>query len=166
MTWKLMAAQHKPGPGNLFAALLGALLLVAPFVARASEPAPGGAPSAENALAADQALVKALRDNDVAALGKLLGDDWVVVSSHGDVAGRGPVLAAIKSGAWTHNTYTLSDPRVKLYGTVAVITTAAKTSGTFGGKPFEVALRQTDVLVWRNGAWHAVLMHESELRDS
>jgi ketosteroid isomerase-like protein len=165
MTSRLMLARHA-GPGNMLGGVLAALLLAAPCASRASEPAPAAVPSAESALAADQALAKALRENDVAALAKLLGNDWVVVSAHGDVAEREPVLAAVKAGAWTHNSYTLSDPRVKLYGPVAVITTAARTSGTFGGKPFEVALRQTDVFVWRQGAWQAVLMHEAELRDS
>ena len=161
----MMAGSVRRGRPRWPAALVALGLLSAPLAL--SGPAAGAPePTAQSALAADQELARAMRDNDVAALGRLLGDEWVVVSAFGRIAERGPVLEAIKAGDWTHHTYALSDARVRLYGTVAVITWAVKTSGTYGGKNFDVALRQTDVLVWRNGAWRAVLTHEAEMRDS
>jgi hypothetical protein len=33
------------------------------------------------------------------------------------------------------------------------------------GKSFDVAERQTDVLVWRDGGWKSVLTHETEIRQ-
>lgn len=153
------------GRGHWPAELMALGLMAAPLALCGSEPAARmTGPTEQSALAADQEVARALRDNDVAALGRLLGDEWVVVSTFGNIAERGAVLEAIRTGGWSHRSYDLSDARVRLYGTVAVITWAVKTSGTYGGKDFDAALRQTDVLVWRNGAWQAVLTHEAEMK--
>ncbi len=63
----------------------------------------------------------------------------------------------------TRKTYAISEPRVRLYGNVAVVTTLVKTSGTLQGKPFNVSERQTDVLHWQHGAWKVVLAHETKI---
>lgn len=120
-------------------------------------------PTAENALAAEKQVNQALLTSDAGALGRLLADDWIVVSAFGSVAERGPFIAAIKSGQFTRRTMDLSEPRVKIYGHTAVVTTQLKTSGTIGGKDFDVVERQTDVLVWTDGAWKSVLLHETEM---
>ena len=59
----------------------------------------------------------------------------------------------------------LSDIRVRLYGSIAVVTSKLHTSGTFMGKSFDVPERQTDVLRWEDGGWKSVLTHETEIRQ-
>src|SRR5580700_522415 len=103
-------------------------------------------PTEENALAAEQEVASALLANDVDAIGRLLTDDWVVISADGRVADRAGFLAVIKSGDFTRKTLSLSDPRVRIYGNVAVVTTQVKTSGAFMGKSFDLPECQTDVL--------------------
>jgi ketosteroid isomerase-like protein len=120
-----------------------------------------GAGTAENALAAEKEVNQALLTNDADALGRLLADDWIVISAYGGIGERDPFIAAIKSGQFTRKTMDLSDPRVKIYGNTAVVTTQLKTSGTIGGRDFDVAERQTDVLIWKDGAWKSVLLHET-----
>lgn len=124
-------------------------------------------PTAENALAADEELARAIRDNDADGIGRLLADDWAVISARGGV-GEGPSIFpdGIKSGHLTRKTYELSEPRVRLYGDTALVTTKVKTSGVFQGKPFDVTERQTDVLLWKDGGWKCVLTHETKIENN
>jgi ketosteroid isomerase-like protein len=91
----------------------------------------------------------------------LLAADWIVISAYGGVSERGGFLEAIKSGQFTRKSMDLSEPRVKIYGNTAVVTTQLKTSGTIGGRDFDVDERQTDVLIWSDGGWKSVLLHET-----
>jgi ketosteroid isomerase-like protein len=63
----------------------------------------------------------------------------------------------------TRKTFEISEPRVRLYGNTALVTTEVKTSGTFQGKPFDVTERQTDVWLWKDGGWKCVLTHETKI---
>jgi ketosteroid isomerase-like protein len=123
---------------------------------------PAVGPTVENALAADEALAKAIRDNDADGIERWLDKDWAVISGTGGV-GEGPSIFpdGIRSGNLTRKTMELSEPRVRLFGDMALVTTKVKTSGLFQGKPFDVVERQTDVLRWENGGWKCVLTHET-----
>jgi len=123
-------------------------------------------PTVENALAADQKLARAMRENDTAGIVRMLDKDWAVISTRGGL-GEGPSIFpdGIRSGYLTRSTFELSDPRVRLYGNIAVVTTKIKTSGMFNGKPFDVKERQTDVLRWTDGRWKCVLTHETTLTE-
>jgi ketosteroid isomerase-like protein len=123
-------------------------------------------PTVENALAADQELARALRDNDTAGIQRMLDKEWAVISATGGV-GEGPSIFpdGIRSGYLTRKTLELSEPRVRLFGDMAVVTTRVKTSGMFRGKPFEIQERQTDVLRWEDGAWKCIITHETKLTE-
>lgn len=124
-------------------------------------------PTAENALAADEELARAIRDNDVDAILRSLDNSWAVIATSGGV-GEGPSIFpnGIKSGYLTRKTYELSEPRVRLYGDIALVTTKVKTSGAFRGKPFDVVERQTDVLHWTGGGWKCVLTQETKIENN
>jgi len=145
---------------------IAACSLFAPIELAAAGPNPAPGPTAESALAADQELARAMRDNDAVAISRLLDNSWAVVASSGGV-GEGPSIFpdGIKSGYLTRKTYGLSEPRVQLYGDIALVTTKVKTSGMFQGKPFDVTERQTDVLLWQDGGWKCVLTHETKIAD-
>jgi ketosteroid isomerase-like protein len=122
-------------------------------------------PTTENALAAEEEITKAIRENNANAITSMLDDDWAVINTSGGVGeGKSIFPEGIKSGYLTRKTMELSEPRVRLYGDVALITSKLKTSGMFGGKPFDVTERQTDVLVWKDGAWKSVLTHETKVQ--
>ena len=93
-----------------------------------------GGPTEESALAAEQDVARALLANDANAVGRLLTEDWVVVSTYGGMADKDGFLEVIKSGQFTRKTMDLSDYRVRLYGNTAVVTSKLKTSGTLNGK--------------------------------
>jgi ketosteroid isomerase-like protein len=124
-------------------------------------------PTAENALAADEELAHAIRDNDANTILRMLDASWAVIATTGDI-GEGPSVFpnGIESGHLTRKTYELSEPRVRIYGDIAVVTSKVETSGVLQGKPFDVVERQTDVLHWTNSRWKCVLTHETKIKNN
>jgi ketosteroid isomerase-like protein len=124
-------------------------------------------PTAENALAADQELAKALQNNDTAGIYRMLDKDWAVIPSNGGVYG-GPELfpSEIRTGYRTLRVMELSEPRVRLYGDIALVTTKVRLSGQLGGKTYDnLHMRQTDVLRWAGGGWKCVLTQEAVVKE-
>jgi len=119
-------------------------------------------PTAQSALAADESISRALLANDTKTLRSLLAADWIVVSAKGGYDGRDDILQAIDAGVWTHTTLTTSSPRVRIYGTTALVTEHATVGGMSHGKLYtNIQECQTDVLVWKDGRWISELLHES-----
>lgn len=148
--------------GTLTLIIVGLLVapIASPVAAGAAKHAPG--PSAESVMAAEEELARALRDNDADGIARCLSDDWAVISARGSVGeGKSVFPEAIRSGFLKHTAYEVSEPRVRLYGNVALVTTKLHNAGTFGGKPYDVLERQTDVWLWKDGAWKCVLTHEA-----
>ena len=147
--------------GILTSIIVGLLIapLASPEVAGAAKPAPG--PTAQSVMAAEEELTRALRDNDAAGIARCLSDDWAVISARGGVGERKSIFPeGIKSGFLKHTAYEVSEPR-RLYGNLALVTTKLHNASTFGGKPYDVLERQTDVWLWKDGGWKCVLTHEA-----
>ncbi|HXB32295.1 MAG TPA: DUF4440 domain-containing protein [Puia sp.] len=122
-------------------------------------------PTVENALAADKELAMALQNNDTLGIVRMLDKDWAVITSHGDIAeGTDVFPSGIRSGHRLLNAQEISEPRVRLFGNVALVTTKLKI--VVRGKPREYNERQTDVWLWKNGAWKCILTQESDLKES
>jgi ketosteroid isomerase-like protein len=136
-------------------------LVVAPHAVAAQ---PQGGPTAASVLAADDALSTAIRENNADGITGWLDKDWAVISTRGEV-GEGVSIfpSGIQSGVLRRTTFETSEPRVRIYGDVALVTTKVKTSGVLGGKPFDVLERQTDVWLWKDGAWKCILTHETKI---
>ena len=152
--------------GILTLIIVGLLIapIASPKAAAAAKPAAG--PTTESALAADDALTKALRDDDPDGIARWLSDDWVVISARGEVGeGKSIFPNAIKSGRLKHTAYESSEPRVRLYGSVALMTTRLHNAGSslVGSehKPYDAMEIQTDVWLWKDGGWRCVLTHEA-----
>ena len=133
----------------------------------AKKPKTETGPTAEGALAADNEFAKAMKDNDANGIENLLSDDWAVIPTNGEVVeGKGTFPSGIKSGVLTKSMFQTAEPRVRLYGNTAVVTTKVVMAGVFHGKLYkDVGERQTEVWIWKDGAWKCVLTHETELKD-
>ena len=147
--------------------VLAVFVSLAPLTAvRAGAAAPG--PTAQGALSTEDAINQALLTANAGALKTLLADDWIVVSGFGAIADKSGFIQFIQLGG-PRKTMTLTEPRVRLYGDTAVVTTHLAAAGPFvkevNGKVvhscFDVKERQTDVLVWKNGGWKSELIHET-----
>ena len=142
-------------------AVIACALVVGPHVAKAQ---PEIGPNAASALAADDDLTKAIRENNGDGIARWLDKDWAVVSTTGGM-GEGPSTFpdGIKSGVLTRTTFETSEPRVRVFDNVALVTTKVKTSGMLAGKPFDVQERQTDVWLWKGNGWRCILTHETKI---
>jgi ketosteroid isomerase-like protein len=148
--------------GILTLSIVGLLIATLAIAKAAGGANPAAGPTAESAMAAEDELTRAMRENDADAIARCLSDDWAVISARGGVGeGKSIFPDGIKSGYLTRKTFDASEPRVRLYGNVALVTTKLHTAGMFGGKPFDVMERQTDVWVWKDGGWKCVLTHEA-----
>jgi ketosteroid isomerase-like protein/uncharacterized protein YciI len=124
-------------------------------------------PTVQNALAADQGLAKALQNNDTAGIVSMLDKDWAVITTQGDIAeGPGVFPSGIRTGYRTLTAMELSEPRVRLFGNVALVTTKIRLAGQRGGKTFDMDERQTDTWLWKDGSWKCILTQESNLKES
>jgi ketosteroid isomerase-like protein len=143
-----------------FVTVVSACLLVAAFAIPAA--AENAKPTEASVLAAEEGLAKAMRENNADAIPTYLSDDWAVITGHGEVGeGKSIFPDGIRSGYLIRNTFDVSEPRVRLFGDTAWVTFKLHLAGTFGGKPFEVTERETDVWTWKDGAWKCVLSHET-----
>ena len=142
------------------ALICGAVLSAGPAAAGPATP------TTQSALATDESISRALQANDTTTLHRLLASDWIVVSAKGGWDGRDDILQAIKAGVWTHTMAVTSKPRVRIYGTTALVTEHAAVSGMSMHKPYvNVQECQTDVLVWKDNGWVSELLHESYSKD-
>jgi ketosteroid isomerase-like protein len=147
-------------PAAVMVTLFAAPLAIAAVAAGAKPEA--GRPTKESALATVEGMARAMRENDAEGIAGLLSDDWAVISARGEVAeGKSVFPDGIKSGYLSRNKFEVSEPRVRLYGDMAVVTSKVRVAGMFGGKPFDVRERETDVLHWQGGGWKIVLTHET-----
>jgi len=155
------------GYSKTFARSIVSTLALVLILAAAGKAKPEARPTAENAMAAEEALAHAFRNNDADALSNLFDSSWAVITANGDVA-EGPETfpSGIKSGVRTLKTFDMSEARVRLYGNVAVITIKLDLAGVFRGKPFDVLERETDTWVWKDGRWKCVLTHESFVKHA
>lgn len=152
--------------GSIIALLVAALALGS--VADGARGATSGA-TAKSALATEEAINQALLTSNAGALEALLAGGWIVVSGFGGIAERNPFIAYVRAGDFTRKRMILSEPRVRLYGNTALVTThliaegrsVVEVKGKIFTHCFDVKERQTDVLVWANGGWKSVLLHET-----
>jgi ketosteroid isomerase-like protein len=150
--------------GILMLTIVG--LLIAPLAKAqaAGDAKPAAGLTAESVLAAEDEYIRAMRENDADGIARCLTDDWAVISAKGGL-GEGKLIFpdGVKQGYLTRTAYEFSEPRVRLYGNVALVTVKVHTAGTFVGKPFDVMERETDVWLWKDGSWKCALTHETEL---
>jgi len=140
-------------------------LLIAPLAKAqaAGDAKPATGPTAESVLAAEEEYIRAMRENDAEGIARCLSDDWAVISAKGGVGeGKSIFPDGVKQGYLTRTAYEFSEPRVRLYGNVALVTVKVHTAGTFVGKLFDVMERETDVWLWKDGTWKCALTHETQ----
>jgi ketosteroid isomerase-like protein len=113
----------------------------------------------EELLKLENAFAEAIVDNDLAGIGRLVADDWIIIDPNGEIVDRTRFFEVIKSGVLTHDIMESEDLRVRVYKDSAVVTAVTRTKGKFMGQEFSTRERATDVFVKRDGRWLCVLTH-------
>jgi hypothetical protein len=130
------------------------MVLAAVLVVLASAVAGEQAADAELALI-EQRLARAWVDGDRATIDHIIADDWTTTDLTGRVRTKAEVMADMfANGTKPVAAMSIDDVRVRLLGTVAIVT--GRTIARATGSTIDVVLRFTDVFVQRDGRWQVV----------
>lgn len=113
--------------------------------------------------AAIRAWDEAMVSNDAAAIGRFMGEEWVIVGQDGSITGKDHFLSLVASGDLTHDVMTSEDMHLRMYGETAIVITRGVSGGAYKGQPFREVERASNVFVLRDGRWVCVLTHLSRL---
>ena len=111
-------------------------------------------------LRLERAWWDAQQHDDSLSFMRLLAPDLTFIGTSGSLRDRASYIAS-RQGSWIPRaaTFTLSELRVRLYGTVAVVTGR----GTTTGAGVAGSARFTDVWVLRAGMWQLVVIQRTEI---
>lgn len=100
---------------------------------------------------------------DVAALSKLLADDWLLTHSDGRLQDKAAYLADLSTRARTNDAIANEDVAVRVRGLVGIVTGTSVQSGTRDGQPWSGRFRFTRVWAKRGDSWTMVASHSSRI---
>ena len=95
----------------------------------------------------------ALKRSDMAALDRIIADDFMIVGAEGAVRSKEQDLAPIKSGDLTFESLKTEDVKVFVYGNTAVVTGIGIYEAHFKGKGATIRERFFDIYQKRKGQW-------------
>ena len=95
----------------------------------------------------EEAWRDAMLKGNSAALGALLADDYTAISAKGAIQTKEQTLANLNSGALQISSLTISDRKVRIYGTTAVVTSLAELAGNRNDEALNGRYRYTRVYV-------------------
>lgn len=126
---------------------------------------------------AEQAVLQTVREwldafarNDLAALERIMPDDYSVTTSEGTVLNREQDLAVLKAAEGKpadvkFESATAEDLRVHVFGETAVVTGLAIFKGNYKSRAFESRERFTDIFIRRKGRWQPIISQSTRLRQ-
>lgn len=100
--------------------------------------------------------VRAAMANDVAAVDRIIADDWVGVAYNGQRMTKADVLRDMRSGPATTTRIELGDIEVRVYSTTAVVNVTSTETSTWQGKDTSGRYVLVDVYVNRGQGWQVV----------
>jgi ketosteroid isomerase-like protein len=107
-------------------------------------------------LALETAWDDAVAAKDTTALQRIIADDFVMIGADGTVSDKHQLIEGIADPQLQIEPFQTEDVRVRVYGSVAVLTGRYSQRGRWKGQAYETAARYTDVYVKTGGRWHAV----------
>jgi ketosteroid isomerase-like protein len=125
--------------------------------------------SDQNSVARDQVLelgrqwAAAERTGDVAPLGPLLADDFILVGPLGFMLDKEQYLGSRRSGDLKHASLVWEDVRVRVYGETAVAVGSQTQRSTYQGRDASGRFRVTQVAVRQADRWTIVGLHYSPI---
>ena len=141
-------------------AILVTLLVLAARVPSISQP-PVRHGDEGQILALENAWNQAEIQHDPGAVGQILTDDFVITEPDGTLQSKKDHMAFMKDKSYHYDLLVSEDFRIKVYGTVGVVTGTYHEKGKYKGKIFDRRGRFTDTWIKLNGTWHCVTSHGS-----
>jgi acetyl esterase/lipase len=121
-------------------------------------------PAEQEVLQFERDACKAFLDADVAALERVLTNNFTLTLSNGEVSTRADEINELRSGKIHYDMFENYDMLARLYGDdVAVVLGKTRVKGTADGKPFDRVVQFTDTLIKRDRRWQLAAGHVSRL---
>ena len=138
-----------------------ALLFSASTLITVAQSAPDAAADKSMILALESAWNQAEIHHDANAAASIMADTFISVDHHGTIQTKSQYLAGVRDRSYQPEEIANSETSVYLYGDVAIVTSAYRTKGTDGGKPFVHHGRFTDTWVKIKGEWKCAADQET-----
>lgn len=140
----------------------GRVLLIAAALTVVAVPGARAQSTEEAAVrAVEDRRIKALIDDDFAALEEIFADDLTYTHSNASVDTKASYIETLRKGTTKYAAIERDTPAVRLYGHTAILTGTA--TMTMRGQADPVRLRYTLVYVKRDGRWQAVAWQSTRL---
>jgi ketosteroid isomerase-like protein len=141
--------------------ILATIVLVLAVSCQAFAQAKPAAPA--KSASVEQELIKLENDwnnasvkRDVAALGKILADDWTAIDADGAVETKAQSLANLKSGEDAYTSAVADEMKVCVYGDAAVVLGRNTVKEQYKGKDISGQYRFIDTWIKKAGRWQCV----------
>jgi len=145
---------------NLLWLSVGLAMLATPSTSPSpSRPSPDEDRRAIAAL--DTEYQAAVKRNDVAAMDRILADDFVLVTGRGKAYTKADLLEEARGGRMVYERQEDTQQTVRLWGDTAVITALLWEKGTNAGKPFDYKVWFSDTYVRTPKGWRYVFGQSS-----
>ena len=119
------------------------------------------ADDAKSIAALDTEYQAAVQKNDAVAMGRLLADDFVLVTGSGKVFTKADLLKEARSGQFVYERQEDTEQTVRMWGDTAMITAKLWAKGTENGTPFEYRLWFSDMYVRTKAGWRYTFAQSS-----
>lgn len=106
-----------------------------------------------NVAALDTEFQAATGRKDAAAIDRLLPDDYILITSKGQVETKAGLLAEARDPRIVYNHQEDSGQTVRIWGDTAIVTALLWAQGTEDGKPFEYRVWFSDVYLCTAQGW-------------
>jgi len=115
----------------------------------------------------EEAWRTAMLKGNSAAMESLLADDYTAITAQGAIQTKEETLNSMKTGAWQLTSLSVSDRKVRIYGSTAVVTSVAELLGSRDAQDLAGRYRYTRVYV-RNaaGQWKIVSFEASRIQPA
>ncbi len=110
----------------------------------------------ERVLELDREWNEAYPQRDVAALDRVIADDWVCIDGAGLIINKGQLLDRVKQSAGFLNPYRFDEISLRMFGETAIVTGRLSGTGHDEGVEFHLEQRYTRVYLKRNERWQSV----------
>ena len=114
----------------------------------------------------EDAWKTAVLHGNLTAMDGLLADDYMAITPSGILQSKEQALAGLRSGAMRFSSLELSDRKIRLYGTTALVTSRAEVKGSGPEGDMSGSYRYTRVYVRDpRGVWRIVSFEASKIRE-
>jgi ketosteroid isomerase-like protein len=153
--------------------IAGSLLLLIGVADKSSSASPSAVPRAQRHEyrheidQAEESWRMAILKSNSASLDGLLSEDYIGITAKGAIQTKEQALSNLRSGVLQVSAITISDRKVRVYGSTAVVTSVAELTGGKKDQGVTGRYRYTRVYV-RNpqGQWKIVSFEASRIQDS